>query len=419
MTHRRTLEVNDLADIDLADPRVHAEHDLSGVWQRLRSEVPVYWHPETDRGAGFWVITRYSDVTAVYRDSAHFSSQRGNVLDTLLTGGDSASGRMLAVTDGQPHADLRAVVAKAFSARALAAMVRGIRGATRRLLEDALEKGDCDFARDVAANIPIAAVCDLLGVPLTDRNHILGLTSAALGSDHGVPTVVDTWAARNEILLYFCELAQSRRGTPHDDLVSLLVTSEVGGRSLSNDEVIFNCYSILLGGDETTRLSMIGGVLALAEHPGQWHAFRDGDVSVESAVEEVLRWTTPALHSGRTATADILLNGKLIEAGDIVTAWTASANYDERQFGQPDVLDLSRKPNKHLTFAYGPHFCLGSYLARAELGAVLAALRAMVAQIDTTGPQRRVYSNFLSGLCSLPVRLTPRCRMPAEVRAPR
>lgn len=405
-TDRPLLDPDALDTVDLADPGVHAEHDLSALWARLRAEEPVYRHPETARGPGFWAITRHADVTAVFRDSARFTSEHGNVLDTLQAGGDSAAGKMLAVTDGRPHRDLRTVLLKSFTPRALTPVIDSVRRSTRLLLEEALGRGGCDFATDVAASIPIAAICDLLGVPASDRLHILGLTSAALGSDHGMPTEADTWSAKNEILLYFAELARERSETPLGDIVSVLATEEVGGRPLTHEEIVFNCYSLLLGGDETTRLSMIGAVQALMDHPDQWAALRSGEVAVESAVEEVLRWTTPALHSGRTATEDLLLDGQFIEAGDIVTAWTASANQDGSVFDRPDRFDLGRTPNRQLSFAYGAHFCLGAYLARAEIGAVLEGLRSMADRLEPAGPPHRVYSNFLSGLSRLPISVT-------------
>jgi cytochrome P450 len=403
MSERPTLAADALDSIDLADPRLHAEYDLGAVWRRLRAEAPVHRQEESGDRPGFWVVTRYSDVSAVYRDDAGFGSERGNVLDTLLVGGDSAAGKMLAVTDGQPHQELRNILQRSFAPRALAPLVQSLRTSTVWLLEDALAEGECDFASQVAANIPIAAICDLLGVPAADRRKILALTSSVLGSDHGVGSAADIFSAKNEILLYFADLAQSRREKPYDDVVSVLVDSQVDGRPLTHEEIIFNCYSILLGGDETTRLSMIGAVQALIEHPDQWAALKSGEVPMATAVEEVLRWTTPALHSGRTASEDVLLDGELIEAGDVVTVWMASANRDEAVFEDPERFDLARTPNRHLSFAYGSHFCLGAYLARAEIGAVLEGLRATTSAMEFAGPSGRVYSNFLNGLCNLPV----------------
>ncbi len=405
MTTRRTIAPDELDTLNLADPRLHAESDLSAVWRHLREHAPVHWNPATGSAPGFWVVTRHADVTSVYRDSARFTSEGGNVLETLLAGGDSAAGRMLAITDGEKHAGLRRLLMSAFSPRALEPVVDSVRRTVTRLLRDAIDKGGCDFAADVAAGIPLGAICDLLGVPESDRAHVLSLTSSALGSHDADSTAADAWIAKSEILLYFARLARDRRDSGHTDVIALLARSEVNGLPLDDDEIMLNCYSLILGGDETARLSMVGAALALLEHPGQWQALKRGEASIDTAVEEILRWTTPALHAGRTATADTEIGGRPVRAGEIVTVWNASANRDERIFDAPDELRLDRTPNKHVTFAYGPHFCLGAYLARAEIGAVLTGLRDLVAGMEQTGPARPVYSTFLSGLSSLPLTL--------------
>ena len=399
---RPTLDPGRLDSVDLTDPRLHAEYDLSRVWARLRDEDPVHWDDH-----GFWVITRHADVAAVYRDGQRFTSERGNVLETLLGGGDSASGQMAAVTDGPRHAGLRAVLARGFSSAMMNRVVDTMRVAARRLVDAAAAQGECDFALAVAAQVPLAVTCDLLGVPESDRAQILRATSGALAADGERPTQLGTWSAKNEILLYFADLAQVRRERPGDDLISLLVTATVDGRPLTAQEVVFNCYSLVLGGDETTRYAMVGGLHAFMEHPEQWRRFTTGEVSVASAVEEILRWTTPTLHAGRSATTDVLLHGRLIEAGDVVTIWNASANRDERRFTRPERFDIDRNPNPHLTFAQGPHYCIGATLARQELTAVISGLRELVASVEPAGAAQRVYSTFLSGLCALPVRLTP------------
>lgn len=406
MDTRPALAPEPLDHLDLADPLLHADHDLGPLWRRLRAEAPVHWQPETARGPGFWAVSGYADVVSVLSDSETFTSERGNVLDTLLAGGDSAAGQMLAVTDGRPHQALRSALLKPFSPRSLGVVVDSVRRSTRALVEEAVERGEVDFAEDVAAHIPLAAICDLLGVPAAERRHIIELTSSALSSADGAPTEEATWSSRNGLLLYFSELAAQRRAKPYDDVVSLLVTKEIDGRPLTHEEIVFNCYSIIMGGHETTRFAMIGGLHALMEHGEQWRALKTGRVEVAPAVEEVLRWTTPALHSGRTATRDVLLEDRFVEAGDIVVTWLASANRDERVFDRPDEFDLARTPNKHLSFAHGSHFCLGSFLARAELTALLESLVELVASAEPAGEPRYVYSNFLSGMSALPVALT-------------
>ncbi|SES35227.1 cytochrome P450 [Streptomyces qinglanensis] len=395
--------------LDLTDPRTHAEYDLTRVWQRLRKEQPFYKHRPVGGSEGFWVVSRYEDVSTLYRDTRRFTSEKGNVLTTLLLGGDSAAGMMAAVTDGPRHNDLRRILLKAFSPRALTGVVENIQAAARQLLLDAVAREECDFARDVAAHIPLNAICDLMAVPQADRPFVLECTEAALGSDGGAQSPAVAWQARNDILAYFEKLATERRRNPGTDAVSLLATGTLEGKPLTMDEIVVNCYSLILGGDETSRLSMTGAVAAFLEHPDQWRALLDGEVEISTAVEEVLRWTTPAIHFGRSALEDVPVGdqGQQIKAGDVVTLWNNSANMDEEVFANPGRFDLARTPNKHIAFGYGPHFCLGAYLGRAEIAAMLTALRDIVTTIEPNGEPRRVYSNLLSGMTSLPVVLRP------------
>lgn len=396
-----------LAVPNLVDPKTFIEHDMSAVWRRLRTEAPVYWHPPASEGPGFWVLTRYDDISRVLRDPGQFTSERGNVLATMLQGGDTGAGRMLAVTDGPHHTELRKLLLRAFAPRALEGVARRVRETTRRLLTQALERGQCDFARDVASFIPLDTICDLLDVPQADRGDVLRLTKSALASDYEKPEADADRMARGEILLYFTDLVATRRRAPGTDPISLMATTEVGGRRLDDEDIVLNCYSLIMGGDETSRLAMIGAVRAFIDHPGQWATLKTGAVSIESAGEEVLRWTTPTMHFGRAATADVEVRGQQILAGDLVTMWFASGNRDEEVFPEPDRFDLSRSPNKHVALGYGPHFCLGGYLGRIEINAMLDGLRTLVGSIEEAGPPQRIYSNFLSGMSSLPVILTP------------
>jgi novobiocin biosynthesis protein NovI len=396
-----------LDDIDLADPRLHAERDLSPVWRHLRAIRPVYWQPPRGTQPGFWAITRYADALAVYRDSVRFTTERGNALGTILHGGDSASGVMLAVTDGPRHNEIRNILQRAFSARALALIRESLRRTVDRLLTEAIDKGECDFARDVAGNVPLGAICDLLDVPADDRRHLLSLTAHAWSSDYADAPAIESWSAKNEILLYFADLAQARQRSAQTDVVSLLANATINGEPLRDAELVANCYGLMIGGDETGRHAISGGLQALLDHPDQWQALKNGEAGLTTAAEEVLRWTTPSIHSGRMATADTMVGGELIRAGDAVSVWISSANRDEAVFPDPDRFDLNRDPNKHLTFALGSHFCLGHLLGRMEVEAVLDGLRRRVRAVRQTGPAQRIYSSVLSGLSSLPVVLEP------------
>lgn len=404
----RELTDLDLSDLDLADPHTYLDHDMAAVWAEYRRRAPVFWHREVGGRPGFWVLSRHRDNAALYRDNKRFTIERGNMLSTLLAGGDSAGGRMVSVADGPRHRDLRAVILRAFSQRALDHVAGRVREYTDRLVRAAVEAGGCDFAADIAARIPINTICDLLGVPESDRPALLALNKRAVSSDEPGHTELDARMARSEIVMYFSELVQQRRGRPgEDDVISLLSSTPVDGAPLSATDVVLNCYGLLVAGEETSRFSMIGGVHALATHQDQWARLRAGDVELGTAVEEVLRWVTPVMHVGRTALEDVEVDGRLIRAGQIVTLWTSSANRDDEVFADPLALDLGRSPNRHLSFGFGAHFCLGVFLARAEIGAVLDSLRRHTSGIELTAPAQRIYSNVLDGYSSVPVRFGP------------
>lgn len=390
---------------DLADPKTYIDHDMVKVWRTLRAEDPVHWHPETASRPGFWAVTRYADISEVLRDDVHFTSEKGNVLATMLEGSDMGAGRMLAVADGQYHTSLRKLLLEAFSPRALAGVRRHVRQLTKRLIAESVERGKCDFAQDIASAIPLETICDLLDVPSGDRQEVSTLTKSALASDYESPEEHADRTARSAIVIYFQDLVTARRKNPGDDPISLMANAEVDGKRLDDLDIVLNCYSLILGGDETSRLAMIGAVRAFIQHPDQWAALKNPESSVEVAGEEVLRWTTPAMHFGRTSIGDVRVGDRLIRSGDLVALWLISGNRDEAVFPAPDSFDIARTPNKHLTMGYGRHFCLGAYLGRIEIYAMLDGLRTFVRNIQQAGPERWIYSNFLSGMSSLPVTL--------------
>lgn len=398
--------------IDLADTVLHAEHDISPIWAYLRSAPGIYRHRAIGGRAPFWVVSRHADVVEVLRDGQTFSSARGNVLDTLLFGGDSAAGQMLVVSDAPRHTEISRVVRPAFSPPALEELMRAVRVEARCLIRTAVERGECDFARDVSALIPLTAICKMMGIPESDRVHLSRLTADSLSSEDGAMTDIDTFSAKNEILVYFAELAIFRREHPGPryDIVTLLAQSEPAGLPIPMPEVIFNCFNLLVAGVETSRLSMNGAVMTFADRPDQWNRVKTSAVDLTVAVEEILRWTTPVLHAARQVTRPTTLAGQRIEAGEIVSVWLTSANVDDEIFDRPNEFDLARRPNRHLAFSFGPHFCLGAPLARLEIAAVLDELASQVSDLEITGQPTRLYSNFLQGFCELPTRLHPNHR---------
>lgn len=385
------------------DPAVNPDPDACGAWATLRAERPVAWAEATDERRGFWVLTKYHDIVEAYRDP-RLSSAQGNMLSTLTTTGDPAAGRMLVVTDPPRHTAIRRVLQSGFS-RGMRGLEERLRDAADELVATAVERGTCEFAADVAAYIPVLAVCELLGVPQSDRRQMLDMTLAAMSEDANAAATEGAADARREILMYYAQLLPARRRAPGDDLVSLMLDARIDGRPLTDAEVVLNCYNILVGGDETARLSTVGGMLALIERPEQWATLKRHPEAIDRAIQEILRWTTPATHMCRVAAETVEIRGQRIASGDIVTLWNLSANRDEEVFEQPYAFDVRRTPNKHLTFGIGQHTCLGAALTRIELKVVFEALLEQASEAELAGPPRRLGSTFLAGVGELPVRL--------------
>ncbi|MER7705187.1 cytochrome P450 [Kitasatospora sp. NPDC097605] len=393
--------------VDLGDPATFADHDLTGFWRTLRDTAPLHWNPPAEGRRGFWVLSRHEDILTTYRDNVNFTSQRGNVLVTLLEGGDAGAGRMLAVTDGPRHLELRKILQRVLSPRVLDQVARTVRVNTRRWIRAAVESGGCEFAEQIAGRIPMTTISNLLGVPEQDRDYLLSLTKTALSADDDSVDEVDSEMARNEILMYFMDVVEERRESPGDDVISMLIASSIDGVPLSDEDVVLNCYSLIIGGDETSRLTMIDCVRTLAARPEEWRRLKRGEVAVETAVDEVLRWASPTMHFGRSVERETELHGVRLRPGEVVTLWHASGNRDERVFERPEVFDLGRTPNKHLAFGYGPHFCVGSYLAKVEIAELLTALRDFTTGFEQTGEATAIRSNFLTGFSTMPVRFDP------------
>jgi cytochrome P450 len=393
--------------VDLLDPDVYAVDNQPWLWRQLQDDCPVGWHEPRPGVPGFWVLSRYTDIMEVFKDTTTFSSARGNILGTLLAGGDPAGGQMLAVTDPPRHRDLRRILQGGFSARSMQRIAASVRVVARRLVAEAVERGGCDFVADIAARIPLEAICELLAVPLQDRARMLDLTSTALDGD---TTPMAAAEAQSDIMNYYAKLVPQRRANPQDDAVSMLATGAIDGRPLTEVEVYLNCYNLIIGGDETTRFSGAGGLLALMEHPQQWRVLKERPDIIDSAVEEIVRWTSPALHIARVATVDTTVGEARIANGEIVTLWIGAANRDEEVFDDPYTFDLARTPNKHMAYGFGPHFCLGGALARIEMRILFEEIRDQVGSAELAGDVGYSRSNFLTGVNRLPVAFNPNPR---------
>lgn len=384
---------------DLTDPALYACGDPHAVCAELRRGRPVF-RQRWPSGETIVSLMRHRDITAIYRDASAFSSVPG----TLLTGGkpkrNPAAGRMLALTDPPRHTALRRLVADHFSPRAVAKLAPLIDSIARAVADRVVEERECDLV-DAVAPLPLSVICEVLGVPRADQPQILALTKQAFGK---VEPAAQS-SAHQQILAYFYELGHERQRRPTSDVISTLAHGEVQHRRLDDDEVTLNCDNLVVGGAETTRHAAAGGVLAFAEHPEQWRTLGTDEESLHSAVEEILRWTTPATHILRTATASNVIGGEAIEAGDVIALWNLSANRDEKAFEAAEVFDVARRENPHVSLGAGPHFCIGASLARAELKALLRELRLRVSSFTVAAPPRRLWSHIIYGFEELRVQV--------------
>ena len=390
---------------------------------RLRLHAPVAWFP--DQGSGFWSVHRYADIVAASRDVATFSSSRGVSFEEP-TDEDMAARRTIIDTDPPEHTKLRKIVSGTFSQRAIAVYEHFITELTEQVLDKVL--GRCpagepfDFVDAVAKEVPIRVLARVMGLPAADLDLFIDLGDRLIANTD--PDITDVVWGRDDTDAYRRypfrspygkqlwdlgrHVVRDRLVEPGDDLLSRLLRAEVDGDRLSEVD-LDNFFSILVvAGNETTRIAIAQGVLAFCQHPEQWDRLRADPALLDSATDEVIRWSCPTHFMRRTAAAGTALGGAAIRAGDKVVLWYVSGNRDEAEFGEPDVFDVGRSPNRHLSFGRGgPHLCLGVHLARLEVKVVLAALARRVSRFELAGEPRRIRSNFTNGLKTLPVRVWP------------
>jgi len=392
-----------------------------GEFARLRRDAPVAWFP--DEGSGFWGVHRYSDIVTASRDVRTFSSARGVSFEEP-TDEDMAARRTIIDTDPPEHTKLRKIVSGAFSQRAVAVYEHFIVGLTEQILTEqvldgGLARGPFDFVDAVAKEVPIRVLAQVMGLPTADLDLFIDLGDRLIANTD--PDVTDVVWGRDDTDAYRLfpfrspygkqlwdlgrQVVAGRLAEPGDDLLSRLTGAEVDGERLSETD-LDNFFSILVvAGNETTRIAIAQGVLAFCQYPDQWDRLRADPSLLETATDEVIRWSCPTHFMRRTAAADTELGGAAIRAGDKVVLWYVSGNRDEAEFTQPDTFDVGRSPNRHLSFGRGgPHLCLGVHLARLEVKVMLAALARRVSRFELAGQPRRIRSNFTNGLRELPVR---------------
>jgi cytochrome P450 len=407
--------VTDLDSLDIISDDTYARNGYPHeAWARLRRESPVHWF---ERGVKvpFWAITKHEDIARISRlPRRNLNAPRLAVFPEFAPPEeDERIARHLLNMDPPDHGAYRKLAAPHFTPRAIRRLEAEIERIARETLDDLARDGESantDFVLSVAAPVPLAVLADLLGVPREDWKLMFRWTNAIVGSqDPEYRAAVDAResasAARKALFEYFWEMIQARRARPTDDIVSVLANARLeGGGEVPPFELLSYCFLLVIAGNETTRNAMSGGLLALIENPDQLEKLRADPGLVESAVEEIVRWTTPVIQFCRTATQDFELRGRTIRAGDSMCLFYPSANRDEDVFDEPFAFRVDRHPNRHLAFGIGEHFCLGANLARLELRVVFRQLAARLREVELAGPVERLRSSFLGGVKHMPIR---------------
>ncbi len=400
---------------DLKDPDLYLHEQHHEVFRRLRAEEPVYWNPEAD-AAGFWAVTRYDDIEAISKNPKLFSSAKGNgghrIFNENDIGGNDTDASMISM-DPPEHAGYRRMVTPGFVPKRISNMEERIRARVTRLLDAMPKTGEAEFISAVAAALPIEVLAELFGVPESDGPKLFEWSNATVGEDDPELRVSDEYMRQciMEMAGYAAGLWQQRQEKPGDDLISMLAHSKIGGEAMNFPTYIGTFILLVVAGNETTRNSISGGLLALSENPEERQKLLDDPSLIPSAVQEIVRWVSPVLHMRRTATEDTEIRGQKIARGDKVVMWYASANRDEEQWADPYRFDVARyaKPGvpTQIGFGVGQHFCLGSRLAELQLTILFEELLRRFPDIAVSGPIRRLRSNFIYGIKEMPVSYTP------------
>jgi cholest-4-en-3-one 26-monooxygenase len=402
----------DFTDPDLNHARVPHEE-----FATLRRSEPVFWvkqGPEARAGMseasgdGYWAVTKHADILAVSKNSKVFSSRENGVIIRLPETTTRESLEMTQVViinqDAPEHTQLRSIISRGFTPRAIGALHEALKERARRIVRDAVATGGGNFVEQVASQFPLEVIGDMLGVPAEDRQKIFDWTNQMTGAEDEdlAREDNDPNAAAMEVLVYSMGLAADRRENPRDDIVTKLVNADVDGRGLTDDEFGFFVIALAVAGNETTRNATTHGMNAFFDNPDQWDLWIKERPA--TMADEVIRWATPVTSFQRTALEDVEIGDVQVKAGQRVGLFYASANHDEDVFADPHVFDIRRDPNPHLAFGgHGAHYCIGANLARTEITMIFDALADYAPNIKRTGEGSRLRSGWLNGLKELPV----------------
>ncbi|MCW2754567.1 MAG: hypothetical protein JWQ32_1978 [Marmoricola sp.] len=400
------------AAFDPTDPELNEGAIPLQEFLEIRATSPVFWveqAPEARAGfldTGFWAITKHADILAVSKNSKEFSANENGVI--IRFGPDMTreqielQGVMLVNQDPPDHTKLRQTISRGFTPRSINALHEVLVERANKIVDDALAKGEGDFVFEVAAELPLQAIAELLGVPQEDRRKLFDWSNQMLAYDDPEYNA-DPALAAAEILGYSMALAEQRKADPQDDIISKLVTAGEDGEGLTDDEFGFFVILLAVAGNETTRNAITHGMHAFFGNPEQWELWKNERPT--TMIDEVIRWATPVTVFQRTALNDVEINGQVVKKGERVALFYASGNHDEDVFTDPTTFDITRDPNPHLAFGgHGAHYCIGANLARLEVEVMFNVIADRMPNISQAGEPRRLRHAWINGIKELPVR---------------
>jgi cholest-4-en-3-one 26-monooxygenase len=396
---------------DINDPDMISRGLPRAEFDEIRRTQPIWWQSQPYHRDGFddeghWVLTRHADVKEASRNDAVFSSYENTAIirfSSDMTRDQLDMQRVILLNmDAPQHTRMRAIVSRGFTPRAVNALKDALSRRAENIVKTALANGAGDFVRDIASQLPLQAIAELLGVPQEDRGKLFEWSNKMVSYDDPDFDPADGEVASFEMLSYFMAMAEERKADPKDDIVTKLVTADIDGQELTSDEFGFFTLVLSVAGNETTRNATTHGMIAFMENPDQWELYKRE--RPETTADEIVRWSTPVIAFQRTAKVDTELSGTKIKAGDRVGLYYAAANFDDEVFEDPYTFNILRDPNPHLGFGgTGAHYCIGANLARLEINLIFNAIADHLPDISALGDPKRLRSGWLHGIKELPV----------------